>query len=298
MIRMQSPDRLQADLDAVEAILASLPACDPLGRLSLDAYRGELVSALDEARDHTEHSARVEAAFGGEPVVGNGGIHAAFLADVVGSLQELLARSCDPSGRAHLFVTGLSTYPPGVTLEELDAVGGRLFPSPLRRAITSVIERLDRLAHGTDDDFAELLDSLEPRALKAARDLVGRVCRNEGTLRLAQGDRMVHLCDAGLERAWRRLEATHVDEAPFRLTGQLLGIIPLGRRFEFRPDDGRPTITGRVDPDVSARYLEQLELTGVIPHRWSALVERVTVERPGQAPVERYTLLDLQPVSN
>ena len=32
-------------------------------------------------------------------------------------------------------------------------------------------------------------------------------------------------------------------------------------------------------------------------HRWLALLERVTVERPGHPPVERFTLLDLSPAA-
>ena len=108
----------------------------------------------------------------------------------------------------------------------------------------------------------------------------------------------MQLDNGALDRAWRRLEATHVDEAPLRLTGRLLGIIPLGRRFEFQPDDGRPPITGRVGENGSTRYLAELENAPLAGHRWSALLERVTVERPGHAPVERFTLLDLNPASD
>lgn len=298
MMRRHRPDRLRKDLASVEAAILALPALDPLGRLSLESYRDELVGALDDDHDGPEHAARVEMSFGGVPVASGAGVDAAFLAGAVGGMADLLTRMCGAHARPHLVVTGFSIQPSGAMLEELDEAGDLLFPSPLRRAATAAIEHLDRLAYGSEDDFSDLIEALEPRVLAAARDFVGRVSGKQGTFRVAQGEQDVRLDTAALERAWRRLEATHVDEAPLRLTGQLLGIIPLGRRFEFRPDDGRPPIAGRVGEHVSARYLAQLEGGSLAGRRWSALVERVRVERPGRAPVERYTLIDLDPASD
>jgi hypothetical protein len=161
--------------------------------------------------------------------------------------------------------------------------------------VTAVIEHLDHLAHGGDDDFADLVESVEPRVLTAARDFVGRVSGNQGALRVAQGDQQVRLDGTALDRAWRRLEATHVDEAPLRLTGRLLGIIPLGRRFEFQPDDRRIPITGRVSETAGARYLAKPESAPPAGHQCTVLLARVTVERPGHPAMERYTLLELDP---
>lgn len=296
MMHRHRHDRLQEDLTSVEAAIAALPALDPLGRLSLETYRDELIAAVDDERVRPAHAARVEMSFGGGPAARGDGVDAAFLADTVGGVVTLINRVCGTRGGARLVVTGFSLQPAGAVLEELDEAGDLLFPSPLRRAVTAVIDHLNHLAHGSDDDFTDLVESTDPRVLTAARDVVGRICGRQGTLGVAQGEQQVRLDDSALDRAWRRLEATHIDEAPLRLTGRLLGIIPLGRRFEFQPDDGRPAIAGRVDERVSARYLAPLEHAPVAGHRCSALLERVTVERPGHAPMERYTLLELDPV--
>lgn len=298
MTLLLSADRARADLASVSALIDTLPGFDPLGRLSLEAYRELVDDAMEAATTQAAHAAQVELTVGGEPVAGGTGIHAAFLADALGGLQELLARVCGTRGASHLFVTGLSQQPAGVVLQEVDEAGDLLFPSPLRRAVQDVIAGLATLTHGSDDDFGEWLERFEPRVIKAARDFVGRLCRHEGTFRLAQGEQAVSVDRDALERAWRRLESTHVDEHPLRTTGRLLGLMPLARRFEFQPDDGRPTLSGRVGEEVSAHYLAQLEAGPVAGRRWSAVVERVTIERPGQPALERYTLLALEPAAD
>ena len=205
MTMLKSVDRLKADLVSLDAILASLPAFDPLGHLSLEAYREELLDALDDASAQADHAARVEITLGGEPIAGGVGIHAGFLADAVGGLQDLLTRICGTRGNAHLFVTGLSHQPSGVVLQEVDEAGDLLFPSRLRHAVADAIHLVDQLAHDTEADFADLVDTLEPRLLKAARDFIGRVCRHDGTFRLSQGDEAVSVDHGALEQSWRRL---------------------------------------------------------------------------------------------
>lgn len=292
-MRTRRPERLRQSLVSVEAAIAALLPLDPLGRLSLESFRDELVSALDHEAAHPAHAARVELMFHGEAVMNGAGIDATFLAGTVGGLADLITRIGGTRSGAHLAVTALSFDPAGAVLEEVDDAGDLLFPSPLRRSATAAIEHLDRLAHGTDDDFGDLVESLEPRVLTATRDFIARVSGSRGTFLVAQGEQSVRLEATALDRAWRRLEATHVDEAPLRLTGRLLGLIPLGRRFEFQPDDGRAPIAGRVGEQLSTRYVSQLDTGTLAGRRWSALLERVTVERPGQKPAERYTLVDL-----
>ncbi len=286
-------ERLQADLASADALLALLPAFDPLGRLSLEAYRDELVEALDDIGP--DQTARVELVLGRGLTSGAAGIRADILADVIGGLHDLVSRLWGDRGGAPLAVTALASRPGGVVLEEVGDAGDRLFASPLRRAVTAAIEHLDCLAHGTDDEVAELIETLEPRVLHALREFAGRLSRQAGTCDLAQAERAVHLDGAALEQAWQRLEAAHIDEAPLTLTGRLLGLMPLARRFEFQPDDGRPALAGRASEAVCARYLTDLEGAPAAGRRWTARLARVTVNRPGFAPVERFTLTELEP---
>lgn len=287
-------DRLRRNLASVESALAALSVHDPLGRLSLEAFREELVSGLEREADHTAHTAHVELTLGGEPVTGGTGIDAAFLAGAVGGLYDLITRT-GPRGHTRIAVTGFSFEPARAVLEEVDEMGDLLFPSPLRRAVTAVIDHLHDLAHGSDDDFGDMVESVEPRVLMAMRDFIGRLAGRQGTLVVAQSSHAVQLDAGGIDRAWRRLEATRVDEAPLKLTGRLLGLIPLGRRFEFQPETGHGPIAGRVAEPLATHYVTHLDTAALAGRRWSALLERVTVERPGQKPTERYTLIELEP---
>jgi hypothetical protein len=42
-----------------------------------------------------------------------------------------------------------------------------------------------------------------------------------------------------VERAWRRAEKSNINEEQITVEGTLLGVIPIGRRFEFQRDAER-----------------------------------------------------------
>jgi hypothetical protein len=81
VIRRLEQDQLAADLAAVEELLASAPAGDVLGRLSLTERRDEVRAALAETGAKGELEGRTALFFGGAPVIGSRGIDADFAAD-------------------------------------------------------------------------------------------------------------------------------------------------------------------------------------------------------------------------
>ena len=99
-----------------------------------------------------------------------------------------------------------------------------------------------------------------------------------------------------VERAWNRLEAAKVDEERYPLEGKLLGIIPLGRRFEFDPDGATQVIKGKVGERFSESYLERMSTEQFAGKRWKATLHCVVVTRQGREPSERFTLLELDEI--
>ena len=97
----------------------------------------------------------------------------------------------------------------------------------------------------------------------------------------------------GVERAWQRAEASKVDEERVYMSGRLIGVIPIHRRFEFQPD-GASMIFGTVGEDFGQSILQRMVTEQFIGKRWRGFFHKKLVERAGRPPVDRYTLLRLE----
>jgi predicted polyphosphate/ATP-dependent NAD kinase len=78
-------------------------------------------------------------------------------------------------------------------------------------------------------------------------------------------------------------------------TGELLGVIPVGRRFEFRTNKGQ-FISGRVASSLSESYLERIEKEQLVGKIWKAKLRYREVTRFDKRR-ESCMLLDLSEVS-
>ena len=74
------------------------------------------------------------------------------------------------------------------------------------------------------------------------------------------------------------------DDERYTIDGKLLGIIPLGRRFEFEPDGASQVIKGQVGEQFSESYLERMSTEQFAGKRWRAPLHHVEVTRQGREP--------------
>ena len=82
------------------------------------------------------------------------------------------------------------------------------------------------------------------------------------------------------------------------MQGKLLGVIPIGRRFEFEPDNATTIVEGKVGEKFSQTYLERISTEQFAGRRWKALLHRRMVTKVGRLPREHYTLLELEEIGN
>jgi hypothetical protein len=306
MIRKLDQDRLSAELAAIEAMLAELAATDYLARMGLESRRNELRENLARLREREDTQARVALFFGGDPVIGSEGVRARFASDVVGSFQDILTnvwgatqeRPVAVAGPiknqelSQMHITHLLHGSVGFLLEELDANGQPLFESPLKGAADQAAWVIGGFADEDDNKFAAVIEELSPRVFKSILKFLRYVHTDNATFRLVEGDIDLNVDREGVERAWRRAEQSRVDEERIPLTGRLLGVIPIHRRFEFQPDEG-PMISGTVGEDFSQSYLERMNTQQFAGKRWRGFFHKKLVEKVGRPPVDRYTLLRL-----
>lgn len=303
-------DQLAAEISALEMLLSTLPGNDFLGRISLEARRNDLRQRFEQLAYVEERRAKVALYFGGEPVIGSQGVQAGFGTKVVNSFQDLITKvwgtveggqiaamgPITDREASQLHITNLVHGSFGFLLEELDDQGEPLFVSALSQATDQATEYITSFAGENEARFSEVIEEMNPRVFQSLRDFFGSVYRGKATFRLVEGERDEKFDHAAVERAWRRAEASNVDEDRIPMEGRLLGVIPMRGRFEFEPDGGAVIIEGKVGEKFSDSYLERINTEQFAGRRWKAIFQKRVVTKVGRQPVEKYTLLELDEI--
>lgn len=306
MIRNLTRQHIAAELSALNSLLETIPDTDLLGRMSLESRRGKLQRELDALEHGAENRAKVALYFGGEPVVGSVGLEAGFGAESLGNFQDLISKvwasatgnlaAAGPivnKSASQLHITSLLHGSFGFLLEELDEQGEPMFESSLQQAANRAVEFIETVADEDEVKFTEMLELLDQRVFKSVREFFGTVYRAKATFRLVENETDIQFDRAAIERAWLRIEASDVDEQQVTREGELLGMIPVARRFEFQPDGEERVIEGKVGEWIGQSYLERMHDEQFAGRRWKAVLICKTVERRGRRPTESWTLLEL-----
>jgi hypothetical protein len=238
-------------------------------------------------------------------------LEAGFGAESLANFQDLITKAWAAStgtlaamgpiadkSASQLHITSLVHGSFGFLLEELDDAGEPLFESSLHQAADQVTDYLATIAGDNEDKFIELLERLDQRVFKSARSFLGTMHKARATFRLVEGENDLRFDDAAVERAWVRIEASDVDEDQVSLQGRLLGMIPVGRRFEFEPDGATKIIEGRVGERFSQSYLERMQDEQFAGRRWKAVMNRKIVQRKGRRPTETWILIELDEIDS
>jgi hypothetical protein len=92
----------------------------------------------------------------------------------------------------------------------------------------------------------------------AVRNFFRVIHRSKATFRMVEGNIDQTFDVVAVERAYDRAEYTTTEEEEFDIEGELLGMIPIGRRFEFRRKDDGSIISGKVGLLFSQAYLDRV----------------------------------------
>ncbi len=276
--------------------------------MGLRSRRDELLVEFNRLQQHPETAASVALLFGGRPVVGSRGIESTFAASVVSDFQELVTNvwataENDQVGRrgpvpdrdrSQLHITSLLHGSVGFLLEELEDENA-LFPSPLKKAAERAAQVVAAFAADNDERFAEVLESVDQRVLGSTREFLRKVRRGGATLRLVEGETELELNEQSIERAYERAESARIEESEEEVQGQLLGLIPIGRRFEIRTDSG-DILSGFVAPSLSESYLQRLHDEQLVGQQCRGRIRKKRILRFGRV-TESILLLDLTAVA-
>lgn len=312
MVTKVHRDALKSDLASVRGLLAEMSEDDVLSSLSLRHRLQALEAELGASDDMTATAADVALIFDGGPVRGSSAIDADFAGRALQDYQELITKHValsnfgglaergpvqrDAKAQARMNVTALVHGSFGFVLQEDRADEPEFFVSPTRQAVEEVSNLLHDATATEGAPFDARLDEVDVRVFQALRRFVTNLQNAGSTLRIAEQERETKLDRAGVGRAFERLIASEVESSEETLIGELIGLVPIQRRFEFRGTDGE-IIQGRVSPHLSADYLERLEQEGFVGGgRWRAVIQTKRVHHPdGRHVTLTRTLIDLMP---
>ncbi|MBB1594224.1 hypothetical protein [Achromobacter sp. UMC46] len=294
MIRRE--ESLQSEIRELEQLLDGLSPTAVIQRISLQSRLKSARQAL-EMELATPKISRVKLTFRGRPIVGSRGIAADFggkasiafadaFAAVVAGLNESLHFMGPIPDRAknQLLITGTAIGSFGF---EFELPAGGLFPEQEKTAdaLEKMQSLLEASAVGSDDDVAELVDAIHPRAVKKISEFLGLLSQHQAWCGLEFQNKIFRF--DGFEQlvhSTHRLAEDNIKEGVETYQGVFVVVLPNSRSFEFQTSGG--LIKGKVgtsieDPDVLIR--EWLKRSASI----SLTVVQVGQGRP------RYTLNSL-----
>lgn len=288
-------DQLIAELATVGNLLKQMPKNDILGKIGFESRFNELKEALSRLEKTSENLANIALFFGGKPVIGSKAIDAEFASDILGIYQELLTKITTSENNvlglrgpvkdkksAKLHITSVVHGSFGFQLEELDAANYSLFPSPLKIASDKLTEIMLSFANGTEEDYSNTVDVLNIRVFSSLRSFFKSLHNNEAEFRIVEGKYDRSLDRNAIERAFERIESTAIEEEESEIEGELLGIIPIARRFEFKKHPSAEIITGKIDMFFGQEYLERISKEHLAGRKWRAKIQTKTIRKLGR----------------
>lgn len=296
MVTKVHRDALNAEIASVRAMIDRAANRDPLGTLSLTKRLATLENELGELDANQENVANVALIFDGDPVRGSSAIEADFAGKALQDYQELIAKHVAAEGgpmagrgrlpdqiheQARMNVTALVHGSFGFVLEEDSDEQLGMFETPAQRAVRSVTNLLQEVAAIDGNQFDAKLDELDIRIFHTLKRFIGTLHKARSTLRVAEEQRELKLDNFSVERAFERVSQVDVEEVDETLEGELLGLVPVQRRFDFRRGDNGEVLQGRVAANLSADYLERIENDGLIAGgQWRATIRTKSVHHP------------------
>lgn len=252
-------DFLVSEVNTLKQLLLDLPEENIIERLSLES---RLASVEMQLSEHTStEPQKVNLTFRGKPVVGSHGIGADFGSKAAGAFAEAFSaivaalnynlQSAGPipnRDRSQLLITGTAVGSFGFEFE-LPSSEPDLFPENQGYEALKKIEALFRLsAKGTDDDIAEVVEEIHPRAVKKVHEFLDYLVQQKAWCGLSYADHAFRYSNFDeIKRASDSLKDDNIQESYEDYQGVFQGVLPSSRAFEFLVNNDEDLIKGKID---------------------------------------------------
>jgi hypothetical protein len=299
-------DGLKAELGSVRELLHQAKEVnDPVGKFQYEHRQAILEKEIQELELTPITSANVALFFGGRPVLGSKGISAEFAGKVLEKFQDLVTRTfvseelgqlgnrgpIPQRATTKLMVTELARGSFGFILDEMSDQTDHQ-ETTLKLMVDEVARIVEKAGSPNEPDFEEIAESLNPRTLIALKDFFTILDNNESTIRVVDDKRDFTLDQQAVRRGHLRIDATSIEEKEDFVSGEVLGVLPESRKFEFKIT-GRQTIHGSISEEAAEQYLSNIR-SGVdmFGHNWQVKLTIRTVKPLNRQPKEVYRLTE------
>jgi hypothetical protein len=256
---------ISSEIKELETLLGEIPEENAIERMGLEARLETARVAIDGVND-TQPGAKARLVFRGRPVFGTHGIAADFAAKAAGAFADTVTavaagiadnlRYMGPipdRQKNQLLITGTAIGSFGFEFEVPQSGNGDLLPEPsgAETALQKVQQLFQLAMDGTDDDVAELVDEIHPRAVKKAVDFLDYIVGQGAWCGLEFKGQVFrfHSIDQ-LRSSVERLREDNIHETDEIFSGEFQGVLPASRTFEFKLLDQENIIRGKVGSDI------------------------------------------------
>ena len=305
-------DSLESELSAIDAMLTQLDEHDFISRQSLEYKKREISAELMSFSDHSNFTASVILAFEGGPVQGSKGIDVDFASKTLEAYQLLitkqmaaqdsqLARTGPVPFRqlARMQITDIIHGSFGFKLEESGGDQLTLIDNPMQKAIGQIDDLILTFATGNDDAYQNTLAGVDRRVFISVQSFFENLYRDSAALKIIESDRNLSVSHYDVIRGRERVAGVEVVDNDISVEGELLGLAPISRRFDFRVVrsdylESQKILSGQVGQKLSTDYLERLHgdvrISGQI---YSASITYRVAKRADGTTSESFILTDL-----
>lgn len=253
-----------AEIEQLEELLQEIPSENVIERIGLEH---RLIQAKNRLKKLPEkRSYQGQLVFKGAPVRGSRSIQADFFgyaitlfSDAYAAVAEGMRNTLHAKGRIpnreehHLHVTATARGSFGFVFEapsdELP-----LLPNDEPSSVVALkhIENLfQSTAKGSDEDIAELLESIEARGVKQLHKFLDLLSKNNAYCELRYGERIFKYTSVDdVKRSANRLKDDNIKEVLKTFRGTLLGILPDSMTFEFKITESSEIIKGKLSSEI------------------------------------------------
>lgn len=263
---------LASEVAELETVLARIPVSNALERFGFEQRLSAARAALEQGQSSLEPE-RTQLTFRGLPVTGSEGISAEFGSKAIVAFSEaftaILAGMRDRlqymgpipgKARNQLMITGTAVGSFGFELR-LPNLNPDFFSESggAEEALERLLALLKVSAEGSDDEIADLVSQLHPRSVRKVAAFLNYLSQNQAWFGLQFKARVFRYRNIEeLRKSRDRLSESNIHEDKTVFLGELQGVLPKGRTFEFKISGDDAVLRGRVgagidDPDVLNR---------------------------------------------
>lgn len=269
---------ISSEIKQLKSLLAEIPQGNVLQKMSLETRLNAARNAIANVTEYQlVHKARLT--FKGKPVIGTHGIVAEFASkaagaftDAVSAIAAGLEDNLNYMGpipdrqKNQLLITGTAIGSFGFEFELPRPLDDGWFPnrSGAEDALDKIKELFRLASEGEDDEIAELINEIHPRAVKKTAEFLTLISQHEAWCGLEFKHNYFTFKDIDQLRASaERLKEDNIHILDDTFNGQFQGILPTGRTFEFKLEESGKILRGKVaieieDPAILNRnYLDR-----------------------------------------